>query len=310
MLSNHLAMVQICSIQTLRRRQIPRADFVVIDEIHVWHDAYEDWIKDPEWAGVPFIGLAATPWRKELGKFFNKLIKVTSTQALIDAGFLSPFRVFAPAHPDLSGIKTVAGDYHKGQLSQAMKQPTLVADIVDTYRRLGEDRSGFCFCVDRTHAKAVQRQFEEGGISSGYIDCFTKPPEREEVRRAFHAGEIKIVCNVGVLTVGIDWDVRLIIFARPTKSEMLFVQIVGRGLRTALGKDDCLILDHQDNHNRLGFVTDISYDDLDDGNIVLRNLKGGHELCRTRVGRPRLPFMSSLSLRVPPTTKHLIGTAL
>ena len=58
---------------------------------------------------------------------------------------------------------------------------------------------------------------------------------------------------------------RCIILARPTKSEMLFVQMIGRGLRTADGKADCLILDHSDNHLRLGFVTDIHHDKLDDG---------------------------------------------
>jgi DNA repair protein RadD len=57
--------------------------------------------------------------------------------------------------------------------------------------------------------------------------------ERREIKRQFHNGEIKVVCNVGTLTTGVDWDVRCIIFARPTKSKMLFVQIAGRGLRTA-----------------------------------------------------------------------------
>jgi superfamily II DNA or RNA helicase len=74
-----------------------------------------------------------------------------------------------------------------------------------------------------------------------------------------------VVCNVGCLTTGIDWDVRCIIMARPTRSEMLFVQMIGRGLRVARGKSDCLILDHSDNHLRLGFVTDIHHDQLDDG---------------------------------------------
>jgi len=73
------------------------------------------------------------------------------------------------------------------------------------------------------------------------------------------------VCNVGVLTMGVDWDVRCIILARPTKSEILFVQIIGRGLQPAQGKDYCLILDHSDTHLRLGFVTDIHDDHLDDG---------------------------------------------
>jgi DNA repair protein RadD len=83
--------------------------------------------------------------------------------------------------------------------------------------------------------------------------------------KQFEVGALKVVCNVGCLTTGVDWDVRCIILARPTKSEILFVQMIGRGLRTAEGKADCLILDHSDNHLRLGFVTDIHHDELDDG---------------------------------------------
>jgi DNA repair protein RadD len=80
---------------------------------------------------------------------------------------------------------------------------------------------------------------------------------------------LQVVCNVGVLTTGVDWDVRCIILARPTKSEMLYVQIIGRGLRTAPGKADCLILDHSDTTLRLGFVTDIQHGELDDGTMDL-----------------------------------------
>ena len=67
------------------------------------------------------------------------------------------------------------------------------------------------------------------------------------------------------MTTGVDLDVRCIILARPTKSEILYTQIVGRGLRTAEGKQDCLILDHSDTTLRLGFVTDIHHEHLDDG---------------------------------------------
>jgi DNA repair protein RadD len=68
-----------------------------------------------------------------------------------------------------------------------------------------------------------------------------------------------------VLTTGIDLDVRCIVLARPTKSRILFTQTIGRGLRTAEGKDYLLILDHAGNHLRLGMVTDIAQDRLDDG---------------------------------------------
>jgi DNA repair protein RadD len=108
--------VQVASVQTLQNcRKLPKADLVIIDEVHCWFEFYARWIADPEWANVPFIGLSATPWTKGLGKHFSRLIIAATTQELIDAGFLSPFRVFAPSHPDLAGVRTVAGDFHEGE---------------------------------------------------------------------------------------------------------------------------------------------------------------------------------------------------
>ena len=114
-----------------------------------------------------------------------------------------------------------------------------------------------------------------------------------EVRRKFASGEYQVVCNVGVLTMGVDWDVRCIILARPTKSEMLFVQIIGRGLRPAESKDHCLILDHSDTTSRLGFVTDIRHDQLNDGKNQINN-------ARDRIKLPKeCPKCACLR---PPTT--------
>lgn len=257
--------VQIASVQTLRRRPIPEADVVMIDECHRWFDFYGQWMSDSEWQSRPFIGLSATPWTRGLGSFFDDLIIAATTQDLIAEGYLSPFRVFAPSHPDLTGVRTVAGDYHEGDLSGVMNDTPLVADVVDTWHRRAENRSTFCFAVDRAHAKHLQMKFAEAGVSMGYIDAYTPISERCDTERKFHNGEIRVVCNVGCLTTGIDWDVRCIVLARPTKSEILFVQIIGRGLRPAEGKEDCLILDHSDTHLRLGFVTDIHHEVLDDG---------------------------------------------
>lgn len=264
-LSNWDMPVQVCSVQTLMRRTIPQADLVIIDEGHRWFTFYGKWMLDPAWGKVPFVGLSATPWTRGLGAFYQRLIIATTTQELIDAGYLSDFRVFAPTSPDLKGVRTVAGEYHEGDLGKVMNTTKLVADVVDTWQRLGENRPTLCYGVDRAHAKALQLKFQAAGISCAYQDMNTRPMERRAIAAQFNAGEVKVVCNVGTLTTGIDWDVRCIVMARPTKSEMLFVQIIGRGLRTAPGKDHCLILDHSDNHIRLGFVTDIEHETLDDG---------------------------------------------
>lgn len=260
--------VQIASLQTLRRRQIPQADLVLIDEAHRNDKLIEDWMSRDEWLSVPFIGLSATPWTKGLGRLYDRLVIAATTQDLIDAGYLSPFRCFAPSKPDLSGVRTIAGDYHEGDLAKVMNDRALTADIVSTWLARGENRPTLCFAVDLAHAKTLQAQFEAAGVSCGYLDGRSTADDREAVRKAFSAGEYRVVCNVGVLTTGVDWDVRCVILARPTKSEILFTQIIGRGLRTAPGKQDCLILDHSDTTLRLGFVTDIHHARLDDGTLA------------------------------------------
>jgi DNA repair protein RadD len=257
--------IQICSLQTLKNRKIPEAKIVLIDEAHENHAFVQKWMEKPEWKNVPFVGLTATPWTKGLGRLYDDLIVPTTTAELIEKKFLSKFKVFAPSHPDLAGVKTVAGDYHEGQLSEVMSKKELTADVVKTWLEKGEDRPTLAFCVDLAHARKLQEQFHSAGVSCGYVDAYTSRVDRQDLAECFRNRLNRVVCSVGTLTTGIDWDVRCIILARPTKSEILYVQIIGRGLRTGVGKDHCLILDHSDTTLRLGFVTDIHHEELDDG---------------------------------------------
>lgn len=285
------APIQIATGQTLARRDRPETDVVVIDEAHIRLKVYEKWMADcPD---LPFVGLTATPWAKGLGRLYDDLIRPTSLADLIEGGYLSRFRVFAPDHPDLAGVTTVAGDYHQDQLGERMSNAVLVANIVETWLTRGEGRPTLCFCVNRAHARAVADQFASVGVPTAYVDMATSREERGEIGRKLHAGEIKVVVNIGTLTTGIDWDVRCLILARPTKSEILFVQIVGRGLRTADGKTDCLILDHSDTHLRLGMVTDIDHETLDTGS------KGTSE-SRDRDRETPLPWECSKCAAVVP----------
>jgi DNA repair protein RadD len=257
--------IQICSVQTLARRKTPGAAIVIVDEAHQMHKSILKWMADPSWARVPFIGLSATPWARGLGKHYDDLIIATTTQELIDAGYLSPFVVYAPAVPDLTAVKTVAGDYDEGQLADAMDEPKLVGDVIEHWLKHGENRSTLVYGVNRAHAEHLQQWFVEAGIAAEYMDGLTTREDREATFVRFRAGETRIIANVGVLTTGVDLDVRCIIDCKPTKSEMLFVQTIGRGLRTAEGKDKLLVLDHAGNTLRLGLVTDIHHDRLDDG---------------------------------------------
>lgn len=205
------------------------------------------------------VGLSATPWSRGLGHIYDDLLVPVTMRELIEDGYLSPFRVFAAAHPDLGEVPVQRGDYVEGKLSGVMQDGALVADIVTTWKRLGDGRPTLAFCVDRAHAKKVQARFEEAGIGWGYIDAYTERAERNRIRAQLEAGEISGVANVGCLIKGVDWAIGCIILARPTKSDIRFVQMVGRGLRVNEGIPDCIVLDHADNTLRLGFPTDIHH---------------------------------------------------
>src|SRR5262249_36276955 len=154
---------------------------VVVDEAHRMFHSANAWMDSPEMADVPFIGLSATPWTKGLGRHWHKLIIAATTKGLIEAGHLSPFRAFAPSRPDLSKIRTGAGDYHEGDLGKAMNKAPLVADIVTTWLERGQDRPTICFAVNCAHAQALHRQFTVAGVAADYVDGFTDDLERFKI---------------------------------------------------------------------------------------------------------------------------------
>jgi DNA repair protein RadD len=256
--------VQICSVQTLGRRKRPEVDLVIIDEAHEMHKEVFRWMADrPD---IPFIGLSATPWSRGLRKYYDDLIIAATTKALIEQGYLSRLTVFVPSQPDLSDVGTVAGDFHEGQLAEAVDKPTIVGDVIQTWLGRAQRLPTLCYGVNRAHAEHLHQRFLESGIRSAYIDCYTDRVERERIFKQFRAGEIQVICNVATLSVGLDLPmVSCIVDARPTKSEIRFVQTIGRGLRTASGKDKLIVLDHSGNALRLGLITDIHYDRLDSG---------------------------------------------
>lgn len=253
-----LARVQVCSVQTLARRGFPAVDLMVVDECHMRSEALWRFLKDTPQTLA--IGLSATPWASGMGVVWDDLIVGATTKQLIDAGHLSPYVAYAPSKPDMTGVKVKTGEWDEAQSADAMAP--LTADIVKTWLAKGENEPTLCFATTRAHANHLQDAFEAEGVSAGYVDAYSTSADRAKLKRKFEAGDIRVVCNVGVLTTGVDWDVRCIILARPTRSKMLLVQIVGRGLRTAPGKERMILLDHSDTLLTLGLPCEIFQDHL------------------------------------------------
>jgi DNA repair protein RadD len=256
---------QVCSPQTLARRPVPSADLVIIDECHVAYSVHKKMM-----AAMPntiFIGLSATPFTKGLGKMYSNLVIGATTSKLTDEGYLVPVKVFAPSKPDLSKLRTIAGDYDEKELFARVNKPKLVADIVDTWIKRGENRPTIGFAVNVLHSQALCEQFKDRGIRAAHIDSYMPTKEREQLVKDFKDGYIKVLFNVGILDKGFDYpQASCLIMARPTKSLMLYIQQGGRVLRTHDTKEDAIILDHAGNTQAHGFLTDELPQELDDGN--------------------------------------------
>lgn len=278
-LTDYSQPVQIATIQTLRKRwpQMPddvRPRVVVIDECHVLHKAHEQVIRDVVADGGVVIGLSATPFRKGLGKVFDALVVGATTAQLTRDGYLVPARCYAPHVPDLKGVKTSGGDWQADALAEYMGDAQIVGDVVDHWRRLGEGRQTICFAANVAHSRHQRDAFLAAGIPAAHVDGYMPQDERDEVIRDFRAGVYQVLCNVAILGKGFDApEVSCVVLARPTKSLMLHIQMIGRGLRTHDGKADCLILDHAGNVLRNGLPTDPLPTELDDGTL-------GHSLDR------------------------------
>lgn len=259
--TNPLARVQVASVQTLRNRAIPQAALVIVDECHIRDKTVERLIA--ERPDAFFIGLTATPWAKGMGLVWQDLVIPCTIASLIEGGFLSQFRVFAPDVPDLSRVKVERGDYAEAQLAEIMGEAALVGNVVATWLEKGENRPTLAFGVDRAHAKFLHESFERAGVASAYVDGKTDSVERSGIGRRFRSGEIRIICSVRTMTTGVDLPVSCICDCAPTKSASLHVQKIGRGLRVNPGTEDLLVLDHAGNSLRLGLVTDIHRTTLD-----------------------------------------------
>jgi DNA repair protein RadD len=256
--------VQIASVNTLDARavrcsnmELPPADLVIVDEAHhaparTWHrliDAYH---------GAVVLGLTATPCRGDgrgLGNIFEAMIECASIPVLIRGGYLVPTRVYAPARPDLDGVQVRRGDYVEAQLAERMDRPQLVGDVVTHWHRLGERRRTIVFATSVAHSVHLRDEFGRSGVAAAHVDGTTPAAERDAVLTGLALGTFEVVTNCGVLTEGFDLpDIGVIVLARPTKSLVLYRQMVGRGLRPATGKSDCLVMDHAGCTFEHGFI--------------------------------------------------------
>lgn len=265
------ASVQVASVQTLVRHLDTckwSPDLIIIDEAH--HAAAGSWSRVlAHWPQAFRLGVTATPMRLDgrgLGSVFDQLVMGPTPYWLTTERYLMPARVYAPpVVADLSTLRVRAGDFKPEEAAQAMNRPTITGDAIEHYRRLAPGLPAIVFCCSVAHAEAVAAQFTAAGYRSGVLLGSTEPLAREAMLAQFAAGDLDVITSVDVISEGFDCPgATVAILLRPTQSEGLYLQQVGRVLRPASGKSHAIILDHVGNVVRHGFPDDHRDFSLDD----------------------------------------------
>ncbi|QHJ85807.1 MAG: helicase [Bacteriophage sp.] len=303
-MTDYSKIIQVASIQTLGRRWGKLAEslkpkLLVIDECHVLHKAHIELIEWCKENNIPVIGLSATPFRKGLGKVFDRLVIGTTPKKLTEQGFLVPALCYAPNIPDLKGVKSKGGDWAEDALAEVMGEAKFMGDIVEHWINLAEKRKTIIFACTVAHSREIAKQFNQAGVIAAHIDGYMDQEERKQIIEQFRQGKIQVISNVAVLTKGFDVpDVSCVVLARPTKSLMLHIQMMGRGLRLAEGKKDCIIIDHAGNCLRNGLPTDELPSTLDDGKGNNPDRKTKQQDKKEREPRPcpKCNFLFSVSI--------------
>lgn len=266
------ARILFAGIQSIHSRapEIGHTDLVLIDEAHLIpgdsNTMYRRFLDELQAINprLKVIGLTATPFRLDCGMLhegdnalFTDIAFEVSVRDLIGQNYLSPLISKRPTtRLDVSNVGTRAGDFIARDLAAAVDQDDITRAAVSEIIKHGDNRkSWLAFCAGVDHARHVTEELKRQGITCGMIFGDTPKDERDEIIAAFKRGELRALASMGVLTTGFNAPaVDLIALLRPTKSAGLYVQMMGRGMRLAPGKDNCLVLDFAGNVERHGPV--------------------------------------------------------
>jgi DNA repair protein RadD len=250
--------VQIGMVQTVARRlgKLAEPKFLIIDEAH--HAVAGTWTRIAgAWPKAKVLGVSATPERLDgvgLGEAFDELVIGPDIRALIDAGYIAPFRYLAPSTAiDLSSVRSVGGDYSAADLENALDNECITGDVVEHYQKHLLGRTAIVFCVTTAHAEHVAARFRDNGIPAASIDGAMSADQRRDLVNKLRDGGIRVLASCEVISEGFDAPaVGGAILLRPTKSFALFRQQVGRCLRPKPDGSAAVIVDHVDNVSRHG----------------------------------------------------------
>lgn len=263
------ALCAVAGVDTLVRRGAELASWLKSVTLCVQDEAHH--VLDGNKWGTAFkmfpnargLGVTATPLRadgKGLGRhadgLFDTMVAGPNMRDLINMGYLTEYRIFAPPSDlDLGGVtvSSTTGDYNPQKLKTAVRKSHVVGDVVSHYQKIAPGKLGVTFATDVETATDISEQFNAAGVPAAVVSAKTADAERIALLRKFKNRQLLQLVNVDLFGEGFDLPaIEVVSMARPTQSYALYVQQFGRALRLLDGKGYALIIDHVGNVMRHG----------------------------------------------------------
>lgn len=255
--TNTTVMMMQTAVRQLNK--LPQPSIIIIDESHlIKSDSYMK-ILD-RFSTSYALYFTATPYRLD-GKGFDDvaddMVIGVSVSWLINHGYLSPFRYYAPKTLlDTSGIKTTMGDYDGKESTARLDKPRIYGDVIKEYCKYASGLQAIAYCSSVEHSRKTAAAFNDAGIPAAHIDGKMSSREREQIVQKFRNGEITVLTNYAIVIEGLDVpNAACVLCLRPTQSLVVHVQSVMRCMRPAEGKE-AVVLDFVANYERLGLPDD------------------------------------------------------
>ena len=255
--SSLLSSVKAMSIQWLMRHYDEIEDepgMIVIDEAHhALSKTYKEmWERFPK---AKFLGLTATPCRlngKGFTDLFDVLVQSWSVPEFISKGRLATYDFVSLKSDgvtqrliDSLQKRGADGDYQNKEMDMLLNKKPSIERLYQSLEEFGKDRKGIVYAININHAQKITKLYQEHGVKAIAIDSKTPATERQQDIEAFKKGDIQVLVNVDIFSEGFDCpDVEFVQLARPTLSLAKYLQMVGRGLRVAKEKKNCVIIDN------------------------------------------------------------------
>ena len=227
---------------------------IVIDEAHhALAKTYKEmWERFPK---AKFLGLTATPCRlngKGFTDLFDVLVQSWDVPEFISKGRLATYDFVSIKSDgvtqrliDSLQKRGADGDYQNKEMDMLLNKKPSIERLYRSLEEFGKDRKGIVYAINISHAQKITKLYQENGVKAIAIDSKTPATERQQDIEAFKKGDIQVLVNVDIFSEGFDCpDVEFVQLARPTLSLAKYLQMVGRGLRVAKGKKNCVIIDN------------------------------------------------------------------